>query len=303
MKKVLITGSSGFIGRMMCKKFLEQHFEVTGWDYIQSGNTSFESRIVDMMDYMAVKKQMAIDCPDIVIHCAGSADVAKSVKNPLSDYNGNVTLTHNFLFAIHELGFEDTKFLFISSASVYGNPTKLPIEENAPLNPLSPYALHKVMCEDICFYFVRNYQMDIKIARIFSAYGRGLKKQIFWDMYHKAEINKKLELFGTGKESRDYIHINDVAQALFLIATSSSKDILFNVANGEEITIQKVAEIFAKSYGIDDIYFIGTTREGDPLNWRADITRLKSIGYKQTELIEHGISDYIYWVRTQKSGI
>ena len=141
--------------------------------------------------------------------------------------------------------------------------------------------------------------MDIRVARIFSAYGAGLRKQIFWDMHTKVETTGKLSMFGTGYESREYIHVDDVVQSLYLLATKDSQEMVFNIANGEEVTIKQATEIFADYAGIErnDIGFNGVVREGDPLNWRADISRIKRLGYKKTVDIESGLKEYVKWVK------
>ncbi len=254
-----------------------------------------------MLDDKAVLKALSIVEPDIVVHCAGCADVGKSVAEPLMDYEGNVTITHNLLFGMNSLGLKHTRFVFLSSAGVYGNPDSLPISEDMPLNPMSPYAVHKVMCEELCKFFKKNHDMDIKVARIFSAYGAGLRKQIFWDMYQKYCNLRRLDMFGTGKESRDYIHVNDVVQALYLLATEKSDYLFFNVANGEEVTISEATKMFANILGVtnDKISFNGIVREGDPINWQADITRIKDLGYKKTVNMENGLSEYIEWAKEQ----
>ena len=220
MKKVLITGANGFIGSSLLEKFAATGYMVEGWDISSGVNSGIEIRKVDLGNINMVKQRLELFYPDIIIHCAGSADVGNSVKKPETDFYGNVTLTHHLLFALHQLGFNHSRIVFLSSAAVYGNPERLPITEDMKVNPLSPYALHKVMCEDICHYFVRNYGMDIKIARIFSAYGKGLRKQIFWDMFRKIQTSGRLDMFGNGNESRDYIHVDDVIQSVYLLATS-----------------------------------------------------------------------------------
>lgn len=295
MKKVLVTGANGFIGSSLMESFSNKGYDVEGWDIVDEVRDGYRVFNVDLSKAEVLLERLKVAQPDIVIHCAGSADVGKSVHNPSSDYQGNVTLTHNLMFALHKLHMKTTRFVFLSSAAVYGNPSSLPITENSPLNPLSPYALHKVMCEDICSYFVKNYGMDIKVARIFSAYGAGLKKQIFWDMYQKSQSTGKLEMFGTGRESRDYIHVDDVINAIHLIATNPIGDnMIFNVANGEEVTIREATELFASCAEIplDKINFNGVVREGEPLNWRADTSRLKSLGYIKTMEMREGLHSY-----------
>ena len=94
------------------------------------------------------------------------------------------------------------------------------------------------------------------------------------------------------------MNVNDVVQSIYLLAVSDTSDVIFNVANGEEITIRKATEYFADSMGIDDIQFNGVVREGDPLNWRADISKMRSIGYEKTVEMGQGISDYVDWVES-----
>ncbi len=298
MNKVLITGASGFIGNKLVRHFISKGFEVEGWDKFENG-TGFPIIKVDMSDIDTIESKLGSIKPDIIIHCAGSADVGKSVKDPKSDYEGNVTVTHNLMFTMHKLGLEKTRFVFLSSAGVYGNPVSLPITEDMPLNPLSPYAVHKVMCEELCKYFASNYGMNVKVARIFSAYGAGLKKQIFWDMYQKYKNTGRLEMFGTGSESRDYIHVDDVVQSLYLLATKDSDYVIFNVANGEEVTIREVTELFANVVGVENskIAFNGVVREGDPLNWRADVSRILDLGYKKNTEMTMGIRQYVDWCK------
>lgn len=293
-KRVLITGAAGFLGSNVFRFFLNKGFTVFGVD--RTDERGFFC--IDLLNEDSIIDTLKRTMPDIIIHCAGTADVGKSVQYPDVDYKGNVTVTHNLLFSLHKLNMSATKVVFLSSASVYGNPKILPITEDMPLNPLSPYALHKVMCEDICNYFCLNYNFDIKIARIFSAYGVGLRKQIFWDMYVKAKKTGKLEMFGTGNESRDYINVKDVVRSLFLLATKESNDKVFNIANGSEITIKQVTEWFAESSGIskDKILFNGHSREGEPINWVADISKIKKLGYKKSIEIKDGIKEYVDWV-------
>lgn len=300
MSKVLVTGAAGFIGKEIAAYFLQNGYEVAGWDRI-AAEGAFPVVLVDMTDEAAVRDALAEAKPDIIIHCAGSADVGKSVENPYTDYTGNVTITHNLLFGMCQAGLEKMRMLFLSSASVYGNPQKLPITEETPLNPLSPYAVHKVMCEVLCHYFSAHYGMDIRIARIFSAYGAGLRKQIFWDMYRKLETTGRLDMFGTGNESRDYIHVKDLIRALFILATTDESEPVCNVANGVEVTIREATELFAECAGAapEQIRFNGVVREGDPLNWRADISKIEKLGYRPAVSIKDGIRQYVEWVKGQ----
>ena len=117
-------------------------------------------------------------------------------------------------------------------------------------------------------------------------------------MNRKFHETGRLDMFGTGEESRDYIYISDLVRALNLISRSDEKEIVYNVANGVETTIRTITEEFALAKGIDksEILFNGDVREGDPFNWRADITNISRLGYYPTVQISDGIADYVAWL-------
>lgn len=294
MEKILITGANGFIGTALYEFYVRNGSAVIGWNRSESVRCC----AVDMMNKNLIVSALEKERPDYIFHCAGSADVTKSVSDPVMDYESNVSITQYLLQAVYEINNYNPRIVFLSSAGVYGNPVTLPIKESDSYNPLSPYALHKVMCEQLCNFYYKQYRLDIKIARIFSAYGRGLKKQIFWDMNRKFHETGRLDMFGTGEESRDYIYISDLVRALNLISRSDEKEIVYNVANGVETTIRTITEEFALAKGIDksEILFNGDVREGDPFNWRADITNISRLGYYPTVQISDGIADYVAWL-------
>ena len=135
--------------------------------------------------------------------------------------------------------------------------------------------------------------------RIFSAYGRGQSKLLLWDIHKKIqEGNGEIQLFGTGDESRDYIHINDIAQQVLLaIQHAKFEGEALNVANGSEVQIKQVVQLYKQFYPKQFNHsFSGDIKQGDPLRWCADIEIMKMWGYQQTVNLEDGIKDYIDWV-------
>lgn len=303
MKKILITGVNGFIGHTAAVYFGKE-YEVYGMDisteyrgigekvnYYQcnmSGNPAELSMIVSSIQ------------PDVILHCAGSANVGASVVNPMADLDGNLHSLYQLLIALQSIQ-KKPKMIFMSSAGVYGNPKQLPICETDEPAPISPYGLHKLMCEQLCHYYNQVHGYKIRSLRIFSAYGSGLRKQLLWDMYQKYQNQGAIPLFGTGDESRDYIHVLDIMQAIRCIIAYDGEEEIFNVANGEEVSIRELAHIYAKQLGEseDIISFNGVTKVGDPKNWRADISLLKKTGYKKSMKLEDGILDYVTWVKEQ----
>ena len=155
------------------------------------------------------------------------------------------------------------------------------------------------MGEEITEEFYLQYGIKTCSLRIFSAYGPGLKKQLFWDLNQKLKNSTDIVLYGTGKESRDFIYISDLVNAIAcVIKNGAFTGDVVNVANGEEITIKKVATTFYNSIQSDvKINFGGEHRIGDPINWIADINKLKQLGYQQKISIEQGVLNYIKWLK------
>ena len=305
MMKILITGNEGFIGKHLECHLKKRQADIYGWDRagITKNGEEFASNRILLKEEDVLRELSEIN-PNFIIHCAGNADVGNSVKMPRYDMESNYITTHNLLFSMKTLSMRQCRFVLLSSAAVYGNPTNLPISENSEKAPLSPYALHKQLAEETCLFMNKNYGLDTKIARIFSAYGPGLKKQIFWDMYQKIKNTGKLSLWGSGLESRDYIFIDDLIRAIDLVMFKApDNEIVYNVANGEEITIREAAECFARCMGIGcgNISFMGIRREGEPVNWRADVSKLVALGYQKEVPFKEGVQRYIDWIRNLDS--
>jgi len=298
---ILVTGAGGFIGKHLLAYFRQYGYRIIAMDRIPI-NFESERIITFIMDFEndSITPILNDFKPRAIIHCAGSADVSLSFKDPVMDFTRNVFLLYKLL---NEIRNWDTccQFIFLSSAAVYGNPVKLPITEDMQLQPISPYGFHKQLCEQICNYFRKTSKINAIILRIFSAYGEGLKKQILWDIAGKLKSDNILKLFGTGHESRDFIHIDDIAQAIDCIMHSNTVYNVFNIANGIEIFIREIAEYMMVALGCNksNLLFSGNKKVGDPDNWRADISRLISVGYKQKIDILTGINRYARWINNE----
>jgi UDP-glucose 4-epimerase len=298
MKRAIIFGSSGFVGAALAKHLKTKGYFVVGCDVINSD----ADKCLDSF-YLAVDNQQSLknifkNQYDICINCAGSASVAYSFENPFHDYELNTRIVFQILTAIKENN-PSCRFINLSSAAVYGNPQILPINEIAKIKPVSPYGNHKYMSEMICRQFFEYFNIQTCSLRIFSAYGPGLKKQLFWDMFQKAKANNNITLFGSGNETRDFIFILDLVKVIALIADSGFEYREINVGNGREVKIKEVADIFLKNFDTNVRYtFSGEEKTGDPVNWKADITILKSLGYIQEYKIEDGIIEYVNWLRS-----
>ena len=291
--KILIIGSSGFIGSHCFSQFKETH-EVWGCDIRPNNDSNYFQVERTNSNFSSIFQLQKFD---LCINCSGSADVPFSINNPSIDLQLNTFNVINILEAIRIFN-PQCRFLTMSSAAVYGNPPSLPIAESCPINPVSPYGFHKMFAEKICEEYTKFWGIHTCCARIFSAYGPGLKKQIMWDMYNKFLTKHSIELWGTGNETRDFIFATDLTNALSLIIEHSdfNADVI-NVANGEQHSIAQIATIFAEEIGASSqtIKFSGAKRVGDPMCWEADISKLQKWGYLPQTSIEEGIKQYIQW--------
>ena len=238
--KILIIGSRGFIGSH-CSNHFSQFAEVWECDIVDESRNNYFYLNPENPDFTDVFSSQDFD---VCINCSGAANVQNSITNPKNDYKLNTLFVLQQLNALRKYT-PNCKYLHISSAAVYGNPVSLPIKEINTLSPISPYGEHKKMAEEICTQCFLEHDINTISIRVFSAYGPGLKKQLFWDLYRKYKTQNKIELYGTGLESRDFIYIDDLIFSIeCVIKNAVFNGGVINVANGEEIYIKDAAKIF-----------------------------------------------------------
>ena len=300
---ILILGSEGFIGRQLVTYFSKKDYQVYGADLLEVGTQPYKyfkiTRLSPEFDELLQNTGF-----DVCINAAGSGNVSYSMTHPVSDFEANSLDTIRLLdgFRRHR---PSCKYLHISSAAVYGNPQQLPIKEADSLQPVSPYGWHKLIAEQLCKEFTSVYGLSTAIVRPFSIFGPGLKKQLFWELAQKV-INSPegstIELWGTGRESRDFLFIDDLVYAIDCILDKGSfRSEVYNIASGIETSIHDVTDVFVKSFGKPvTIRFNQQVRSGDPQNWRADIGLLQSLGFQQNVSIETGINKYVEWLKEGK---
>ncbi len=295
---ILVIGSKGFIGSHCVTYFLSKGYKVTGCDIAVLNEKNYITLPLLNPDFNELFAANSFDC---CINAAGSAYVDYSFKFPEKDFELNVSLVINLLGAIknHQ---PSCKFINFSSAAVYGNPTSIPIPEEAATKPLSPYGYHKLLSENLLHEYHRFFNIQTCSLRIFSVYGEGLKKQLFWDIFKKSEGSKTIELFGTGKESRDFIYIHDLVRIIELILEQSKFDgEVYNVANAEEVFIKDAVDVFLKELGWEgDVVYTGVEKIGDPINWKADIQKIQAFGYKRHYNFQQGIKKQCSWLKDLK---
>lgn len=295
--KILIIGSKGFIGSAT-NQSLEKRYDVFTCDTLITNSPKY-FQITKQIRFKDIFKNYNFD---ICINCAGSANVQESFTTPLNDFNLNVKLVVELLDAIRTHN-PNCKLINISSAAVYGNPTKLPVDVTDKLNPVSPYGIHKMLADEIMHYYYNVFGLLTCSLRVFSVYGEGQKKLLFWDLFNKIQSEKDLIILsGSGQESRDYIYIDDLIQQIELtIKNTKFHGESINIANGSEVKIIEIVDLFSKYHPKKFNYqFNGLSRIGDPVNWCANIDDMIRWGYKRKVNLNEGVKRYINWALNEK---
>ncbi|HBJ34694.1 MAG TPA: dTDP-glucose 4,6-dehydratase [Planctomycetaceae bacterium] len=299
MKKILITGVGGFIGRNAARHFSQEGHHVYGIDAIPEESTPLH----DLHAYYRLRlPSEQLDTvineisPDACIHCAGRASVALSVSDPLADFEAGPALTWRLLNTLR-LRAPACRTVFLSSAAIYGTPSVLPISESTRPAPISPYGYHKWISEMVCEEFASLYEMPIASVRIFSAYGPGLRRQVIWDLFRQAFTQNSISAQGTGNESRDFVHVVDICEALSIVLEQGQlKGEAYNLGSGVETSIAKLTSLVSSSTNKEiKISFSGHVPAGTPLNWRADMAQLSNLGFRPSITIEDGIHSFAKW--------
>lgn len=301
MKKILITGAKGFLGSNVSKFFKERGYQTygvghgslsikesqsIGLDYWQSGDISIKA----ILEF----KQLF----DIIIHCGGSGSVGFSIENPYQDFKKTVDGTLEVLEYMRVYN-PKAQLIYPSSPAVQGEHTNTPIKEDYVGKPASPYGYHKKIVEDLCQSYSEKYSLKISVVRLFSVYGNGLKKQLLWDAYNKIRYSsKEVEFWGTGEETRDFIHIEDVLIIFSKLLNISEQFIILNGGTGLKYTVRQVVEIVKNLVNPKiSIEFNRKVNIGNPIYYCADITKLKEICSSPGIKFEYGIVGYIDWVK------
>jgi len=260
MQRAIVTGGAGFIGSNLVDKLIEQGVEVIVLDDLSTGkkeniNPKAEFINCDISTTSHTDLTFYVNGVDVIFHLAALARVQPSIEKPIPYHNVNVTGTHNLLTAAKAMRVK--RFVFSSSSSVYGN-AKVPTSEEHPLNPISPYALHKLIGEQYCKLFSTLYDIDTVSLRYFNVYGdrmslEGAYRLAIPIFAQQMLEGKPLTINNDGEQRRDFTYIGDVVEANILTATHPEKmnGEVFNIGNGDNYSVNELADMFGgeKQYG------------------------------------------------------
>jgi len=254
-KKYLVTGGSGFIGSHIVEQLIDENYEVIIVDNQSNGrnpiiNSKAKYHDIDISCLSNIEKIIDLlgECNG-VFHCAALIDVQESIEKPIKYENNNTMSTLNLLEATRKAKVKN--FVYSSSAAVYGNSNKFPINEDCDTGPISPYGAQKYYGEVICKVYSELYGINTSCLRYFNVFGErqkiaGAYATVIGIFKHQISKNKPLTIRGDGNQKRDFIYVKDIANANIKAMTSekSFDGEIFNIGSGKSYSINEIASFF-----------------------------------------------------------
>jgi len=304
--KTVVTGGAGFIGSNLVGLLLGEGHQVTVLDDLSSGYGSNLSPYPevnfiqgDVRDPEIVKQALA--GAEVVFHLAASEGNSRSIANPIQDSEINVLGTLNILEAALKGGVK--KIVYSSSAGIFGELKTLPIKEDHPIEPDSPYGVSKLAGEKLCLAYAKLYpELECVCLLYFNVYGLNQRYDAYVNVIpifaHRLVQNKPVIIFGDGEQTRDFVNVRDVAQANYQAGLTAGISGAYNIASGTRITINRLYELMRDFYGEESRVEYQPPRKGDVLHSLADITSAQTaFSYNPSVSLEEGLEEYLNWCK------
>lgn len=293
--RIMVTGGAGFIGSHVVESLLQSGHEVSVVDNLITGKSSHVPLGVRLYQVDVASPELLpavmAEKPDAIVHLAAQISVSASTRNPEEDARVNIGGALNLLRATRLTGCG--RIVYGSSAAVYGNPTSLPLKENASMRPLSPYGVSKRAAED---YFLANAAatgLTVGVLRYGNAYGPrqavSAECGVTTIFVQKILEGKSPTIFGDGSATRDYVYVSDVAEAT-MAALFNNTNIVLNVSSGQETSVQALWDQLSDLSGKSIKPYYGPERPGDIYRSCLDSSLAwKELGWRSTTSLHEGL--------------
>jgi len=310
--KHLITGAAGFIGSNLAKKLLAAGEEVIGIDCF----TDYYSRdlkernietILDNSNFTFLEKdllktdlQNLLKDVDYIYHQAAQAGVRSSWGEDFEIYNqNNILLTQKLLEAAKDAE-NLKKFVYASSSSVYGDTDQLPMQEDNRLQPVSPYGVSKLAGENLAYLYYKNFKVPTVSLRYFTVYGEGQRPDMAFHIFIKAFLTGgKINIFGDGKQSRNFTYVGDIARANILAAKKAPAGEIINIGgSGRGIVLNETLDLIKELTNCETEINYTEKVKGDVKHTSADTSKAeKLLGYQPRVSFEEGLKREVEWLQ------
>ena len=304
-KKVLVTGGAGFIGSHVVDRLLKEGYKVVVLDNLSTGfkenvNPDAKFYLADICDREKLKEIFKSERPDYVDHHAAQVDVRKSVTDPISDLRSNIIGSINLIEEALANGVE--KFIYISTGgAIYGEPDSLPVDETYPPRPICPYGVSKHTVEHYLYLYSHNAGLRYTVLRYPNVYG---PRQ---NPHGEAGVvaiftNKMLEgesptIFGTGKQTRDYIYVEDVVYPNILCLEKGDGEI-YNLGTGREASVIELVELLKKILGFNAPPIYAPAIAGEIEHISLDARKaMQELNWKPKHTLEEGLEKTVAYYK------
>jgi nucleoside-diphosphate-sugar epimerase len=303
--KALVTGGAGFIGSNLCRLLRSHGHEVVVIDSLLSGyhrNLDFDREILfikaDIRDAKAV--EAAVQGCHVVFHLAAAVGNKRSIDDPRLDADINVMGTVTLMEAARKAGVG--RVVVSSSAGIFGELKTLPISEDHPIDPDSPYGASKLFKERFSLSYSKLYDIGVVALRYFNVYGINQRFDAYGNVIpifaYRMLRGEAITVFGDGEQTRDFVNVKDVAQANYKAGLAQGVSGAFNLGSGTRVTINALIEMMQEASGIRAIVEYGPPRPGDVRDSLADISAARgSLGFSPSVDFEAGLRDYMAWLK------
>jgi nucleoside-diphosphate-sugar epimerase len=311
MPSYLVTGGAGFIGSHLAEELVRRGHRVRVADSLITGKRRNLAHIpgVDFLegDLADVSvAQRAVDGMDYVLHQAAIPSVPRSVKDPITSNRANIDASLNVLVAARDAGVK--RLVYAGSSSAYGNTPTLPKREDMPANPLSPYALQKLVAEQYGQMFTALYGFEVVTIRYFNVFGPrqdpGSPYSGVISLFATALLDRRQPtIYGDGEQTRDFTYVANVVDGV--LRASEAKEAageVINVATGGRISLNALLRVMNGIVGSNLQAIYEEERAGDVKDSQADITKAKTLlGYEPTVSLEEGLKHTLEWCRSERA--
>jgi UDP-glucose 4-epimerase len=308
--KVVVTGAAGFIGSHLCERLLDEGYEVLGVDsftdyYSPSRKRQHLARCADRSGFTLAEENLAtceieplLEGARGVFHLAAQAGVRKSWGREFALYiESNILATQRLLEALKEA--PSITLVHSSSSSVYGETRLLPMREDHPTAPLSPYGATKLSGEHLCELYRLNYGVTYRALRYFTVYGPRQRPDMAFSRFISAGLaGKGIEIYGDGRQTRDFTYVSDAVDANIRAFRYTGPQTVFNIGGGSRVPLLDVLAVMERELGARlDVRFVERAK-GDVTDTWAETARARdALGFAPRVGLEEGIRNEIAWYR------
>ncbi len=307
--KILVTGAAGFIGSWLSERLLSLGHEVTGIDCLTDyyppavKRKNIEAALRDPcftfveQDLLKTDLSSILGGCDVVFHQAAQAGVRASWGKYFETYtNNNILATQRLLEAAKGLPIK--RFIFASSSSVYGNAKNIPVSEDEPVLPVSPYGVTKLAAENLCRLYHKNFAIPTVSLRYFTVFGPRQRPDMAFHKVIMAMIRgEPIPVFGSGEQTRDFTFIEDAVDANILAMEKGLAGSVYNIGGGSRISLNRTIELLEGIIGKKAIRDQSESQKGDVLHTWSDTSRAQAeLGFKPRYNVEEGLRKEFEWL-------